>query len=122
MGDPAQSGTTFKFFVLNGLPVPRTGIGVAAADRAAELAARLASVDNRFRSFAEACGVSVGSLNEQAKRDTAIAELDAVVAAMYGLNAIDLETIFDDFTLNAVPASRREAVRKHFQAVRGATA
>jgi hypothetical protein len=33
---------------------------------------------------------------------------------MYGLVADDLETIFADFTYDAIPEERRNAVRQHF--------
>ena len=103
-----------NFFILNGLPVPRVGPGDALADRAIELAARLACVDRQFAPFAEACGVPTGSLADEDARDDAIAELDALVAAMYGLDSSNLEVIFEDFTLDAVPLERRNAVRRHF--------
>ena len=39
----------------------------------------------------------VGSVTTQAEKDDLIAELDAVVAHLYGLDAEDLEVIWDTF-------------------------
>lgn len=106
-----------NFFILEALPVPNIAADAPLGKRIVELAARLACIDSRFKAFAKACGVATGSLNDSALRDEAIAELDALVAATYGLDAGDLEVIFDDFTLDAVPDVRRIAVRKHFSAL-----
>src|SRR5579875_2554529 len=103
-----------NFFILNALPVPVAKLGNKLCERAIELAAKLACIDKRFASFAKTCGVPVGALNDTA-RENAIAEIDAIVALMYGLTFDDLETIFADFTTDAVPLSRRAAVRQHFE-------
>jgi hypothetical protein len=81
--------------------------------RVAKLAARLSSIDERFAAFAEECGVGIATLND-GEREDAIAEIDALVASLYGLITDDLETVFADFTLDAVTEARRKAVRKHF--------
>lgn len=104
-----------NFFILNALPVPRQDPTHPLAARAAELAARLACIDDRFAEFAAACGVDTGSLLDEQMREDAIAEIDALVAHLYDFEKNDLETIFDDFTLNAVPRQRRAAVRAHFE-------
>ena len=83
-------------------------------DAIAERAARLSCVDERFAEFAAACGVECGPLTGT-DRDRLIVEIDALVARAYGLEAPDLEMIFDDFTHNAVPESRRQAVRDAFK-------
>ena len=41
-------------------------------------------------------------------------EIDALVAKAWDLDADDLETIFADFTLDAVPEDYREFVRRRF--------
>ena len=40
------------------------------------------------------------------------AEIEARVACGYGLDGEDLDTVFSDFTLDAVPAGYRALVRK----------
>lgn len=105
--------TNLTYGILNALPVPRLNLNDSLASRVAALTARISCVDDRFSEFASACGVEVGSLVEQG-RDDAIAEIDAVVAAMYRLEMDDLDVVFADFTKDAVPNERREAVKKHF--------
>lgn len=102
-----------NFFILNALPVPAVVLSDSRARRVAELAAQLACLDGRFADLAKECGVSVGSLRET-QRAEAIAEIDALVASIYGLETGDFETIFADFTVDAVPESRRQAVRNYF--------
>jgi len=102
-----------NFFILNALPVPRVGLDSALGLRTARLAARLATPDDRFAGFAQACGVAIGSRADNEKDDL-IAELDAVVAAMYGLTGAELDLIFRDFTFDAVPEPRRAAIRQNF--------
>lgn len=102
-----------NFFILNSLPVPTVTLDDPRARRVASLSARLACIDQRFAVFAKDCNVPVGSL-VGIECDNAIAEIDALVASMYGLGAADLETLFTDFSLDAVPESRREATRNHF--------
>ncbi len=104
-----------NFFILNSLPFPRPEPTDPRRRRIAELAARLACVDDRFADFARACGVRAGPLPD-AERADHIAEIDALVAHLYRLDAAQLEIVFADFTANAVPAERRDAVRRHFAA------
>jgi hypothetical protein len=105
-----------SFFILNALAVPVQSIHDARAARVADLAARLACVDDRYADFAAACNVPVASL-QGIDRDDAIAEIDALVAHLYGLLAVDLDIIFPDFSAAAVPVARREATRARFTRV-----
>jgi hypothetical protein len=79
----------------------------------AERAARLSCVDDRFASFADACGVECGLLKPN-ERDSLLAELDGLVARAYGLRNKDLEVVFSDFTSSAVSPAHRDLVRKAF--------
>ena len=71
-----------------------------------EIAGRLAAVDDRYASWAEAVGVPVGSVTTQTEKDDLVAELDAVVSHLYGLDAEDLEVIWDTFhtTVDHLPS------------------
>jgi hypothetical protein len=100
--------THLNYFILEGLRVPELSDEVFAAIAAA--AARLSTPDERFADFAAATGVDVGPLDD-AERDRLRAEVDARVAHAWGLNGKDLETIFADFTLDAVPEPYRQRVR-----------
>jgi len=103
--------THVNYFILEGLRLPTlnddTYIGIARA------AARLSCPDERFADFAAATGVEVGPL-EPDERAALRAEIDALVARAWELEADDLETIFADFTLAAVPEEYRERVRRRF--------
>lgn len=114
-----------NYFILNSLPVPRLPVGtnddpaVAAArerhrvlrDRVVALAGRLAAIDERYADWAAAVGVETGPL-EPAVRQAFVAELDAVVAHLYGVARDELEEMFEDFpaTEAGVAPGRRAAI------------
>ena len=97
-----------NFFVLEGLRVPplddATFRGVALAS------ARLSCVDERYAAFAESIGVEHGPL-EPEERERLLVEVDALVGRAWGLTSYDLDVVFDDFTLGAVPEDYRERLR-----------
>ncbi|MGI8622292.1 MAG: Eco57I restriction-modification methylase domain-containing protein [Solirubrobacteraceae bacterium] len=104
-----------NFFILEGLRVPALdGEDFAAVGRAA---ARLSCPDERFADFAEATGVEVGPLDDD-ERDALRAEIDARVARAWHLSADELEVVFADFTVAAVPADYRDRVRDRFAELR----
>lgn len=98
-------------FILEGLRVPT--LDDATYEAIATAAARLSCPDERFADFAAATGVEVGPLAPD-ERDRLRAEIDARVAHSWHLDAADLETIFADFTLDAVPEPYRQRVRDRF--------
>jgi hypothetical protein len=100
--------THLNFFILEGLCLPP--LDDETYDAIAAAAARLSCPDGRFAEFAAATGVEVGPLASD-ERDALRAEIDARVAHAWGLDAADLETIFADFTLDAVPEPYRQRVR-----------
>jgi hypothetical protein len=108
--------TNLNFFILEGLRVPSLDSGSYEAIAAA--AARLSCPDERFAEFAAAASVEVGPLSTD-ERDALRAEIDARVAHAWGLAAADLETIFADFTLDAVPAVYRQFVRDRLAELAG---
>ena len=103
--------THLNYFILEGLWVPN--VTDAQYDRIVHGAARLSCVDDRFAEFAEATGVECGPLHEE-ERDELRAEIDALVARAYGLSEMELELVFSDFTLDAVPEDYRQLVRRSF--------
>jgi hypothetical protein len=106
--------TNVNFFILEGLRLPAlTETDVAAL---ATPAARLSCPDERFADFAVATGVEVGPLPDD-ERAALRAEIDALVARAYDLTAEELEVVFADFTLDAVPADYRQMVRDRFAAL-----
>lgn len=83
--------------------------------RVIALAARLAAPDKRFADWAKAVGVPHGPLPEDEKQDM-IAELDAVVARLYGLAEAQLVHIFETFHEGWDYDARLKSVLKHFRA------
>jgi hypothetical protein len=103
--------THISYFILEGLRVPTLDDDAYGA--IANAAARLSCPDERFADFAAATGVEVGPLSED-DRARLRAEIDARVAHAWGLDAAELETIFVDFSLDAVPEHYRQRVRNRF--------
>lgn len=105
-----------NFFILNMLAFP------PAEDVSLEFvalrAARLSCVDERFSGFAGDVGVDFGPLSEGETMQLR-ADIDAHIARAYGLESTDLECLFDGFSLDAIPADYRQAVRVAFEGVRG---
>ena len=97
-----------NFFVLEDLRVP--DLDSATFQALAGAAGRLSCPDERFVDFADAVGVDVGPLDEDA-RTTLRVEIDARVSRAWGLSAEELEVVFRDFSLDAVPLAYRERVR-----------
>lgn len=102
---------SLNFFVLEGLHVPTLFDEAFAA--LADAAARLSCVDGRFTELAGSAGIDPGPL-EAEERHSLRADIDARVAAAWGLTTEELELIFEDFTLDAVPEDYRETVRSRF--------
>ena len=101
-----------NFFVLEALKLPDlndedyTEIAIAAA--------RLSAVDKRFASFAAAVGVAHGRLSAAQRQDLRV-EIDARVARAWKLTEADLETMFVDFTQDAVGVRYRVQVIHRFR-------
>lgn len=101
-----------NFFILEALKLPDldgedyTAIAVAAA--------RLSAVDKRFASFAAAVGVGHGRLSTAQRQDLRV-EIDARVARAWKLTEADLETMYMDFTHDAVPVGYRAQVIHRFR-------
>lgn len=100
-----------NFFILEGLRIPN--LDDATFDAVAQAAARLSCPDERFADFADATGVKYGPI-EPDEREGLRAEIDAQVARAWHLTSDDIEVIFTDFTLDAVPEIYRQRVRARF--------
>ncbi len=100
-----------NYFILNMLcfPPPEN----TPWERIGKLAARLSCVDERFAQFASQAGVEYGP-QTNAERDDQRAEIDALVAHAYRLNADELRFIFTDFTEKAVTPHYRQLVIDKF--------
>jgi hypothetical protein len=100
----------FNFHIVNGSPIPKWIDKDAFQRRLIENSARLASVDGRFKDWAIAVGVKVGSVKTDAEKDSLIAENDALVAHMYDLSREQLEHVFKTFHRGWDYAPRLEKV------------
>lgn len=103
-----------SYFILELLTVPDLDDETFA--ELVQLGGRLSCPDERFAEVAAACDVEVGPL-DQGERMALRARVDALVARAYGLGVLDLEVMFTDFTLDAVPARHRAAVRAELEAL-----
>ena len=105
--------TNLTYNIFNGLPVPRPDRDDPLRRRVEKIAGRLAAVDERYAEWAEAVGVEVASVRDEAERDDLIAELDAAVALLYGLDESDLRVIYTTFHEGADYSARLAAVTEH---------
>ena len=90
-----ESHVTIEF--MRSAPVPRVPEGHPLRQCVADIAGRLAAVDNRYSMWASEVGVPVGSVTDAAARGDLAGELDAVVALLYGLTRADIGHIFATF-------------------------
>ena len=97
------------------LTVPNPSISEKKFQRVVNISGRLAAVDNRFASWAEKVGVPVGSVKSQTEKESLLAELDAVVAHLYGFDTDDLEVIWDTFHTTVDHLPNLDAVLDHFE-------
>ena len=104
-----------NFFLINAFPIPAASPDDPLAIRATEISGRLAAVDERYGEWAERVGVPVGSVTAESEKTELIAELDAVVAHLYGLDVSDLETIWDTFHTTVDHLPNLDRVLKYFE-------
>lgn len=100
----------FTFELLKPAPIPRFPEAHEQASRLIEISGRLAAIDERYTDWAKAVGVKVGSVKSDNEKDLLIAEIDALVAHMYGLTRAQLDHIFKTFHRGWDYAPRLEKV------------
>jgi hypothetical protein len=106
---------SMNYFIFNPFPVPRPLRDGKRFRRVVSVAGRLASSDKRFATWAKAVGVECGPVQDGEKQDM-IAELDALVAHLYGLNERQLSHVFETFHEGWDYGPRLNAVMTHFRA------
>lgn len=104
-----------NFHIFNSFPIPRPDRDDPIRLRVEQIAGRLAAVDDRYAEWAEAVGVPVGSVTDDASKEDLIAELDAAVALLYGLDESDLRVIYDTFHEGHDYSARCDAVLAHYR-------
>ena len=102
-----------NFHILDAFPIPYADRSNDLRKRAEEIAGTLAAVDDRYEDWAKAVGVPVGGVSAGRKEEL-VAELDAVVAHLYGLGKGDLTLIYDTFKEDWDPEARKEKALDYF--------
>ena len=102
------------FELLDQFPVPRPEDSDPQRKRVIDLAGRLAAHDERFSIWAKAIGVPVGSVTTSEERADIEAELDALVAHLYGLTRVQVTRLFATFHLGWAYQPRLTAALEHF--------
>ena len=97
------------FTHLNQASVPDPGEGHPVRDRVTQIATRLAAIDDRFDEWADQHGVQTGPIPDDEREDL-LAELDACVAVLYGLDTDDVAVLYDTFAKPGQWNTRRDAV------------
>ncbi len=100
--------------LLSGFPVPRPDMNNSRRQRVIAIAGRLAAIDGRYASWAAEVGVPVGSVTDEATNHDLVAELDALVAHLYGLGKSDVEHIIATFHRGWDYRPRLAAVLAHY--------
>jgi hypothetical protein len=88
--------TAVDVHLINAFPVPEFD-NSDLKGQAILLAAQLSAVDIRYKEWASFVGVKVGMLSNSKDRQHAIARLDGIVAAAYGLDKSEMVHIFETF-------------------------
>ena len=107
-----------NFFILNPLPIPRPDHDNILWRRVVRLSGRLACLDERFSTWADAVGVGYGPIEADEKEDM-IHELDAVVAHLYELSESQLVHIYETFHEGWDYQTRLDNVLRHFHSWNG---
>ena len=102
------------YHVLYGFSLPRPSRDHPLRRRVVEVAGRLAAVDDRYGSWAREVGVEAGSATSSAIAEDLTAELDAIVALLYGLDLGELRHVFATFHRGWAFSDRLARVRAHY--------
>ncbi len=106
-----------NFHILYPFPIPNPPVDAPLRQRVQEISGLLAAVDERWADWAAAVGVPVGSVGAEEKEDL-IAELDAAVALLYGLEEPDIQIIFETFHTGWDYQPRLDGVLEHYRRLR----
>lgn len=107
----------FTLTVLSALTAPNVDLDHPLSKRLIKNSGRLAAVDDRYAEWAEAVGVPVGSANDPEVKRELIAENDAIVAKLYGLNREQLTVLFETFHIGWDYSDDLARTLKYFDAL-----
>ena len=85
------------FELVSPAPIPEIDRKDARYGRVVALSVKMAAIDSRFSKWANAFGEKTGTLKQDEEKNGAVAELDALVAHLYGLTRPQVEHIFKTF-------------------------
>lgn len=105
--------------IFNALPIPRPNRDHPLRARIVQISGTLAAVDDRYTAWADNVGVPVGAIRTDKERDALVAEVDALVALLYGLERQQLAHIFETFHRGWDNTVRREAALTYFDRWKG---
>lgn len=102
------------FELLASMPVPLDDRSSGIANRLIDLSGRLSAVDERFGEWAGAVGVPIATLVNNAEREEAFAEIDALVSHLYGFTRLEVTHVFESFQRGWNYRERLENVLRHY--------
>jgi hypothetical protein len=86
-----------NFHIFNGFPIPIIPDTDPIRQRVINISGQLAARDERYAAWAKEVGVKVGKVQTDSEQFPLVAELDALVAHLYGLNRDQLIHLFKTF-------------------------
>ena len=121
-----------KFYILNNLPVPRVDLENKKIhrvikdherncnfslihDRIVGLVGKLLSRDVRLERWTKTLGIAIEDFSSSDSVEELIAEIDALVAKLYGLNETQIKYIFENFHRGADYSERSNRVINYFK-------
>jgi hypothetical protein len=108
-----EANVTFE--VVDSLPLPQADGNNPLRRRVETIAGRLAAIDERYVDWAAVVGVPIGSVTDPAEKADMVAELDAAVSLLYGLEEADVRHIFETFHVGWDYGARLDAVVAHYR-------
>ena len=105
----------FNFHLINTLPVPKFEISNPLIQRAIEISCKLAWQDNRYTEWTRLAGYEVKSKISNGESNDAIAELDAIMFLLYGLNFEQATYIYKNFHPNFDFLSQLESMTTYWK-------
>lgn len=107
------------FELVQPAPIPLLGERPNVEKRLIEISGRLAAPDRRFSTWAKAVGVRPGSVTNSAEHEDLVAEIDALVSCLYGLDRQEVEHVFKTFHRGWDFAPRLTKVLECFDKIAG---
>jgi hypothetical protein len=110
--------THVNYHIFNAFPVPRPERDDPIRLRVEHIAGRLAAADRRYSAWANAVGVAPDSVTGDDEKSDLVAELDAAVSLLYGLDDADVRVVFETFHDGWDASQRLKAVLDHRRRLR----